>query len=66
MYVQCTCMSLGSWLTLQIIVRSSFLSSVNYDPATTDFIFFQDQYLPRARGGGLTADFLTHFFYQGH
>jgi hypothetical protein len=28
--------------------------------------FHQGQYLPRAKGGGLTAIFLTHKFYQGH
>jgi hypothetical protein len=44
-----------------------YLSPVNYAPATTDLILIRiNTYLPRARGGGLTANFLTHLFYKGH
>ncbi len=52
-------MSSGSWLTLHNC-------EIFYLLADNRSNFHQGQYLPRARGGGLTADFLTHSFYQGH
>ena len=59
-------MSSGSWLTLHNCEFFCLLA-VNYDPATTDLIFIRvNEYLPRAMGGGLTADFVTHSFYKGH
>jgi hypothetical protein len=49
-----------------IIVRSFYLSAINYDPATTDLIFIRVNIYPGPGGGGLTVDFLTRSFYQGH
>jgi hypothetical protein len=58
-------MSSGSWLTLHNC-EIFYLLAVNYDPATKDLMFISVIILPRARGGGITFDFLTHSFYQGH
>jgi hypothetical protein len=59
-------MSSGAWLPC-IIVRSFFIA-VNYDTATTNQIFIRvNIYLGPGEGlTGVTADFLTHSFYQGH
>jgi hypothetical protein len=57
-------MASWSWFTLHNC-EIYYLSAVNYDPATTYFssrsIFAQGR-----GGGGLTANSLTHLFYQGH
>jgi hypothetical protein len=56
--------SSGSWLTLHNC-DFLFISSKIW-PCDYRSNFHQGQYLPRARGRGLTANFWARLFYQGH
>jgi hypothetical protein len=58
-------MSSGSWLTKHNSEIFN-LFAVNYDPPTTDLIFIGANIYPGLGEGGLTADLLTHSFYEGH